>query len=370
MLVTRIVALLSLALLLTACPDPKRSAAGLEKKEPPAARGAHSPALPTAGEDPASVVAKIGERKVTLGEVDELAMAELVGAEREFQRKKFEIRVSVLEELLVKELLDAEAKKRGLKDMEALVEAAVEKGTPLPGDEEVAAFWEKAKSDPRMGAASFEDVKPQIVGFLHQQKKQEAFGKLVESLRDGADVQMMLLPPRIQVEAKGPQTGKDDAPITIVEWSDFECPYCSRAEPVVQQVRTIYGEKVRVLFRHFPLPFHANAGKAAEAAACADDQGKFWKMHEVLFANQKALQVEQLKIHARTIEGMDAEKFDACLDSGEKAKLVEEDLAAGKAVGVTGTPAFFVNGIELSGAQPLEKFKEVIDRELAALETK
>lgn len=358
--------LLALPLLLTACPDPQRSASRPDQDAPPVGRGASAPSLPTAGEDPEMVVASIGERNVTLGEIDGLAEAELVGARLEYQKKRFEVRQGVLEELVVKELLTAEAKKRGMTDMEALIEAVVEQGTPLPSDEEMATFWEKAKNDPRMAGADMETMKPQIIGFLHQQKKQEAFGHLVQSLRTSSKVEIKLMPPRIQVEAKGPATGSPDAPITIVEFSDFECPYCSRAEPVMQQVRTIYGEKVRVVFRHYPLPFHPNAPKAAEAAACADDQGKFWKMHEVLFANQKALEVEQLKIHARTIEGMDAAVFDACLDGGSKAEVVAADTAAGRAVGVTGTPAFFINGIEISGAQPLENFKKIIDAELSA----
>jgi protein-disulfide isomerase len=121
---------------------------------------------------------------------------------------------------------------------------------------------------------------------------------------------------------------------------------------------------VKLVFRHFPLSFHANAAKAAEAAMCADDQGKFWEMHRVLFANQQKLGIEDLKAHAATL-GLDTAKFNACLDGGGKKAYVDADLKAGAEAGVTGTPAFFINGKMLSGALPFAEFKKVIDAELA-----
>ena len=124
-----------------------------------------------------------------------------------------------------------------------------------------------------------------------------------------------------------------------------------------------YAGKVKLVFRHFPLDFHDKAPKAAEASLCAADQKKFWEFHDVLFKNQDKLSIEDLKATATTL-GLDATKFNECLDSGKMKKVVEDDTAAGKKVGVTGTPAFFINGTMLSGAQPIEAFKEVIDAEL------
>lgn len=363
-----LLSLLSLALVFsTACPDPQRSAARPDRDAPPVAQGARTPTLPKAGEeDPSTVVAVVGDRTITLGELDEHAAAELHSARSEYRKKLYEVRHDALQEMIIRELLEKEAKRRGLKDADALIDQAVDQATPPPTDEEIAAFWAQAQKDPRMAGAKFEVLKPRMVEFLHQQKKREAFGKLVDSLRSAAGVKMLLRRDRVQVEAKGPATGKADAPVTIVEFSDFQCPFCSRAESTLQQIRTIYGDKVRVVYRNFPLPFHEHARKAAEAAACAADQGKFWEMHDRLFANQKSLGVEDLKAHARAIQGIDGAAFDACLDGGTKAALVEADIAAGKALGVSGTPAFFINGIELSGAQPLDAFKEIIDQELAA----
>jgi protein-disulfide isomerase len=128
-------------------------------------------------------------------------------------------------------------------------------------------------------------------------------------------------------------------------------------------VRETYGDKVRWVFRHFPLDFHAQAEKAGEGAACAGEQGKFWEMHDLLWANTAKLQVADLKAHAATL-GLDAPKFGACLDSGRYAGLVAADLEAGQGFGVSGTPAFFVNGRPLVGAQPFEAFAQVIDDEL------
>jgi protein-disulfide isomerase len=156
--------------------------------------------------------------------------------------------------------------------------------------------------------------------------------------------------------------GEASAPITIVEFADFECPYCSRAAETVEKVRAAYPGKVKLVFRHFPLSFHPKAPKAAEAAACADEQGKFWQMHDALFEGQD-LELEAMKANAQRL-GLDAAKFDACLDSGRMAALVKRDQAAGNKAGVTGTPAFFINGVMLSGAQPEEAFHKVIDEEL------
>ena len=161
-----------------------------------------------------------------------------------------------------------------------------------------------------------------------------------------------------------PSRGNPKAPVTIVEFSDFQCPYCVRARPAVARVREVYGDKVRFAFRHFPLDFHQQAEKAGEAAACAGEQGKFWEMHDLLWANSAKLQVPDLKAHAATL-GLDAAAFGPCLDSGRYAHLVEGDLAAGQGYGVSGTPAFFVNGRPLVGARPFEAFAQVIDDELA-----
>jgi protein-disulfide isomerase len=151
--------------------------------------------------------------------------------------------------------------------------------------------------------------------------------------------------------------------VTIVEFSDFQCPYCSRLTPTLEQVMSKYGNKVRIVFRQFPLPIHDKAAKAAEAALCANEQGKFWEMHDAMFKDQGGLAVDGLKTKAATL-GLNAQSFNSCLDSGKETPAVQADLKAGQQAGVQGTPAMFVNGRFINGAQPYETIAGIIDDEL------
>lgn len=169
--------------------------------------------------------------------------------------------------------------------------------------------------------------------------------------------------PRVEVAAVGPSLGPEDAPVTIIEFSDFQCPYCAAAVPTIEQVMSAYPSEVRLVFRAFPLPFHDNAYKAAEAGFCADEQGQFWPMSDWMFGHQDQLALTYLKQEAMTL-GLDSAQFDACLDSGQYTSRVEEDIQAGEEAGVSGTPTFFINGRLLLGAQPFESFKKIIDEEL------
>ena len=160
-----------------------------------------------------------------------------------------------------------------------------------------------------------------------------------------------------------PVKGPASAPVTVVAWSDFQCPFCSRAVPTVRQIEDAYKGKVRIAFKQFPLPFHDKAHLAAEAALAANEQGKFWQMHDKLFANQQALDRPSLEKYAQEL-GLDMAKFKAALDSGKFKDKVDAEDKEGAAFGVTGTPTFFINGTRLVGAQPFESFKAAIDKEL------
>jgi len=177
-------------------------------------------------------------------------------------------------------------------------------------------------------------------------------------------------PVDIQVTSRDHIKGDEDAPITIVEYSDFECPFCGRVQPTLDRVLDEYGDDVRLVFRHFPLSFHARAQKAGEASECAANQGKFWEYHDILFENQSSLSggISQLKEWAGDL-GLDQERFDECLDNSDEAGTVKNGLASGSQKGVTGTPGFFINGISLSGAQPFEAFSTIIDSELERLDS-
>ena len=284
----------------------------------------------------------------------------------ELDAMMFDQRKQTLEQLIVRKLVEQKAKAENTTPEEVFKREVTDK-IQKPSDADKKAFYdEQAKKQP---LPPFEQIKDQIAQYMERPAAQAAQTAFVDKLKKEMNVQITLKPPRMEVAADGPSKGPSAAPVTIVEFSDFECPYCSKAEETVTQVMKHYGDKVRVVYRDFPLPFHPNAEKAGEAAQCAGDQGKYWEMHEKLFANQKALGVEDLKGHAKAV-GLEQAKFDKCLDSGEKAKVVADHRKAGEKVGVTGTPAFFVNGYQLTGAQPFEAFKEIIDQELASVAKK
>jgi len=157
--------------------------------------------------------------------------------------------------------------------------------------------------------------------------------------------------------------GSVNAKVTIIEYSDFQCPFCGRAAPTVKQVLAAYPNDVKLVYRHFPLPSHSQAQKAAEASECAAQQGNFWEYHDKLFENQDALYVPMLKDYASQI-GLNTTDFNLCLDSGAMYDKVQANKKEGEAAGVTGTPAFFVNGKLISGAVPYSQIKQVIDAEL------
>lgn len=160
-----------------------------------------------------------------------------------------------------------------------------------------------------------------------------------------------------------PTLGPDSAPVKIVEWSDFQCPFCGRVGPTLDQITETYGDQVQLVFKHMPLSFHKQARPAHAAAEAAGMQGKFWEMHDMIFADQRALNEEAYMAYAAEI-GLDTEQFKQDLASDEVEKRIAADYAQAAKLGVTGTPAFFVNGRFLSGAQPFDRFKIMIDEEL------
>ncbi len=339
------------------------SLAACNKEKTPATT-APAAATTTSGEpSPDTVVATYGDQKITYKDLNERLKEPLANLEKQ----KHQLQKQGLDGLIVERLVQAEAKKRNMSEDDYL-KAEIESKVAQPDEAKVKELFEGAK-DRLPPGATLEQMRPQIVEFLTGQQKQERAKALFEELKKANNVKVMLPGPKVerqQVAATGPSKGAaEGAPITIVEFSDFECPFCGRVNPTVAQVMKEYEGKVRLVFRQFPLSFHPNAKKAGEASLCAADQGKFWEYHDVLFQNQKALGVDALKKYAADLK-LDTAKFNQCLDSGEKSKVVEADQEAGAKAGVNGTPAFFVNGIPLSGAVPFDEFKQVIDAELQA----
>jgi protein-disulfide isomerase len=318
-------------------------------------------------QDPSTPVAKIGGKTITAGELDEAVKKDLAQLEQQYQEQRYQIRRNQLESMLRQRAFDEKAKAKGV-TRDEFVSQEIASKIPEPSDDEIRALYDRAKAGGQQ-LPPFDQVKPDIARFIKNQKGQGALAEYYEQLKKDMDIQLLLppyQPPKVAVEAVGPSKGPATAPVTIVEFSDYECPFCVRAEPTLKEVLAAYPGKIRLVYRDYPLPMHKKAPKAAEAAHCAGDQGKYWEMHDRLFAANGKLDVPDLKAAAREVQGIDGAKFDKCLDSGEKAKEVEKHQKAGEEAGVSGTPAFFVNGRLLSGAQPLDAFKALIDEELKA----
>ncbi|MCZ6465150.1 MAG: thioredoxin domain-containing protein [Proteobacteria bacterium] len=307
-----------------------------------------------------AVVAWIADAPVTQAELDEWIRDELF--EREVISKsdaeQYELRSSALEELVTRRAAEAEAARLGI-SREDLLQQKVDAFDPVT-DEDIRAFFERHRARFRPGDA-LEQRGPQIRSYLESERAAEA----LVALRDSASVRIVLEPPRTEVAATGPSRGPQGAPVTIIEFSDYQCPYCSRAEPTVQEVLERYPDRVRLVFRHLPLDsIHPQARGAAEAAACAEQQGRFWDFHEQLFANQRALGADALRGYAEGL-GLDLAAYDECVADPEVKARVQTDVDEANALGIRSTPAFFVNGIRLSGAKPIGDFVRVIERELA-----
>jgi protein-disulfide isomerase/predicted transcriptional regulator len=332
-----------------------------------AAAGCQAPRSPGQGQqkqDPKAPVARIDGQVITAGELDESLKKELAQLDQQYQEQRHQVRRQALEAMLRRRAFDAKAKQKGV-TTEELVNKDVADKVSDPSEEEIRALYDRAKAGGQQ-LPPLDQVKGEIARFIKNQKGQGALVEYYDALKKEMKIEVLLPPyepPKVAVDATGPAKGPATAPITIVEFSDFECPYCGKAEPSVKAVMDAYPGKIRLVYRDFPLPMHPRAPKAAEAAHCAADQGKYWEMHEKLFANSTKLELQNLKAYARDI-GLDGGKFDQCLDSGEKAKLVDMHKKAGDEAGVSGTPAFFINGRRLSGAQPPEAFKAIIDQEL------
>jgi len=306
---------------------------------------------PAPQSSPPPPVALVGDMPVTAQTLNELLGNRLSALRAE----EYNIKRRILEEHIATILLEREAKARGL-SVEELTRIEVDDKSRPVTQEEVAAVYSSAKG--RFGGMTEDQALKQIEGGMKRQRNSLRRAEFLKELRSKAGVKILLEPPRVAVEmGKGPSRGPKEALVTIVEFSDFQCPYCRAANPGLKPVEERYKDQIRVEFRHFPLPGHKDAPKAAEAAACADDQGKFWPMHDRLFENQQALQPADLKRYASEI-GADPATFGSCLDSGQHRAEIERARREATAYGVSGTPTFFINGRPVAGSGPLEQVVE------------
>ncbi len=288
-----------------------------------------------------------------------------VAGERLFdlRNQEYKLKSEALDTLIRRKLLEAEAKKKGL-TTEELLKQEVESKIPEPSDEEAKGYFLAAQNHATL---SFETLKPQVKQFIRNAEIEEARKKYEDSLRAKASLSILLRPPSIQVAYDAaPVLGNPKAPVTIVEFSDFQCPYCKKTEPTLKALLAKYDGRVKLAFLDFPLTeIHGQAEQAAEAARCAGEQGKFWEYHDSLFAEQSELDEASLIGRAQSLH-LDEGAFRSCLASGKFKPDVQANREAGSKAGVTGTPAYFINGFFLNGAQPQADFEKIIDQELSA----
>lgn len=306
------------------------------------------------------LVAKIGNESVTEDEVFGDVKSEIYEAEK----KLYDLKFGALKAKLLKKMIDQDPRKKNLTNDQFLEKFIASK--VKVSDAQVSKFSKERKIPKKhLNAQMTERIKK----FLAVDAKKKAIDLWMGEKTAKNPVEVYLRKPKRPVynitAGNAPFTGNSNAKVTIVEYSDFQCPFCVKGAKVIADLKKKYGNKVKIAFKNFPLPFHSHAKLAAEASLCAFDQGKgkFWKMHDAMFADQAKLDRTGLVATAKSL-GMNSSDFEKCIDSHKHMAQVDKDIADGKKNGVKSTPTFFVNGQLINGAHPIEVFSEIIDAEL------
>lgn len=354
----RLVALLLPVLLLAgivACADEVTS-------QEPAARSASGGASVQSSSAPDGPFAIVDGVAVTRADLEEFIGDELATLEHQYGSQLYELLEAGVTQAVRQRLLESEAATRGVQ-VEEMVLNEIE--TAISVTEADVATWYAANQN-RMQGRPLEMLRGPIRQLLWDEEREERMEKFAGALAEDHEVEVLVVPYRVAFDHEGqPVFGPADAPITLVEFSDFECPYCGGFATTLERIKNEYEGQIRLVYRQFPLSqIHPNAQKAAEASLCANEQGRFWELHDAMFAEQAMLTEGDLKRKAGRL-GLDQAAFDACLDTGKFADRVADDLSAGQRLGIDGTPAVFVNGRPLAGgAVPFETLAEMIDDEL------
>lgn len=307
-----------------------------------------------------SVVLMIDGVKLTQSDIEQKHGSNLFQARNSF----YEAERKVLDQFVDEYLLDRAAKKENVTVDELIKRHTSNAAGVDPSDEALKVYYEGLDTQ-----ETFENAKDKIREYIRQRRITKAKAAYMAMLKSEAKVEVELVAPRAQASLKGvPVRGPKDAPVTLIEFADFECPYCQQIEPKLAKLQQEFQGKLAFAYKDFPLPMHSHAQKAAEAAHCAMEQGKFWEYHDLLFSKGK-LDVSQLKESARTLN-LDGEAFDKCLDSGATAAAVKANLDEAQTLAIAGTPGFFINGRYLEGNVSYDILRNVVTEEIARITAK
>jgi protein-disulfide isomerase len=328
-----------------------------KKDKAESAATAAVPCIPSAAPvAPGGSLATLNGKDITEEDVRKIAGPKLQQAEMDL----YDARKDAIDQIIDDQIIDDAAKKEGIAKADYLKKNVFDK--IKIEDKDVEKFYNENKA--QMQGKSLDDVKNNVRGYLYRDKHQKVYGDLIAGLRKKADVAVLIHAPKVEIEeGDNPAIGPKDAPIKIVEFTDYQCPFCGKSRPTVNQILSEYKGKVRYVLRDFPLSFHKDSIKAHEAARCAGEQNKYWEMNKKMFENQTAIKPEDLKKYAEGLK-LKMDKFNECLDSNKFADIVKQNQEYGEKVGVSGTPAFFINGRMVSGARPFSSFQEIIEDEL------
>jgi protein-disulfide isomerase/predicted transcriptional regulator len=311
------------------------------------------------------VLAELDGERLTMTDVNARVKEELDQIDNAYHKQRHDVIGKALNDLIRNQVFTKEARARGININELI---AAEGGSLEVSEQDIQSWYEQNRA--RLGDRSFEELKGQITDMLRGRRREEVLAELQTRLSEKYGVAYHFDAFRVRLDNEGaPSRGPDNARVTLVEFSDFECPFCGRFFPTLKRIEETYGERIRIVYRQFPITnLHPNAFRAAEASLCAHEQGRFWELHDLMFSEQESLQVIDLKEKAARL-GLDQIAFDQCLDSHRHAQRIEADLSAGRSVGVTGTPAIFINGIPVEGgAVGFEVLAKAIEEELKRAE--
>ena len=313
------------------------------------------------------VLATVAGRSITRPEVDQLWRSKDPATFFSFQQQRHEMTMHGLREIIAETLLQREAAQRGT-TVDAVIHTEVSARVKPVSEEAVRAEFERMKGT--FTSVSLEEARPMIVGALSQRLATEARAAFIDALLERSHdvIEIYENAPRqaVRVDDSDPAAGPADAPLTLVLFSDFQCPYCQQLEPTLAAVQARFRDQLRLVWKDFPLPMHRDSRGAARAARCAGEQGAFWRYRDELFKNQSDLSEQRLGAFARTL-GLDERAFAACLRSSRFDSIIDAKLGEGRELGVTSTPTLFINGAVVTGVVPLSRLEQLIRDELRSL---